>query len=208
MSYTMELAEAANPTDEIIEDKGVKVADRPQGGAVPARLADGFQGRSPVGDLRLLQSERDLGLRLRRERRDYACEPRGASRAGLICLNAHGRRGPEGAVRAVRVRHRQANVRRLGDLCRRPVLRHRSGWRSVPEDRRLSQPDFSAAGSTPFIYVAKGKSRPTSYWSLPTAAHEDGDELRRSRLSAACGCARRSARRGQPRAEAEEARTA
>jgi TfoX/Sxy family transcriptional regulator of competence genes len=27
--------------------------------------------------------------------------------------------------------------------------------------------------------VAKGKSRPTSYWSLPTAAHEDGDELRR-----------------------------
>ena len=88
MSYTMELAEAANPTDEIIEDKGVKVADRPQGGAVPAWLADGFQGRPPVGDLRLLQSERDVGLRLRRERRDYAGEPRGAPRAGLICLNA------------------------------------------------------------------------------------------------------------------------
>jgi TfoX/Sxy family transcriptional regulator of competence genes len=27
--------------------------------------------------------------------------------------------------------------------------------------------------------VAKGKSRPTSYWSLPTLAHEDDDELRR-----------------------------
>ena len=43
----------------------------------------------------------------------------------------------------------------------------------------LSRADFSAADSTPFTYVAKGKSRPTSYWSLPTAAHEDDDELRR-----------------------------
>jgi DNA transformation protein len=43
----------------------------------------------------------------------------------------------------------------------------------------LSQPDFSAVGSAPFVYVAKGQSRPTSYWSLPASAHEDGDELRR-----------------------------
>jgi DNA transformation protein and related proteins len=43
----------------------------------------------------------------------------------------------------------------------------------------LSRADFSAADSAPFTYMAKGKSRPTSYWSLPTAAHEDGDELRR-----------------------------
>ena len=43
----------------------------------------------------------------------------------------------------------------------------------------LSQPSLSAAGSAPFTYVAKGESRPTSYWSLPTAAHEDHDELRR-----------------------------
>jgi DNA transformation protein len=43
----------------------------------------------------------------------------------------------------------------------------------------LSQPSFSAADSAPFTYVAKGKSRPTSYWSLPTLAHEDDDELRR-----------------------------
>jgi DNA transformation protein and related proteins len=43
----------------------------------------------------------------------------------------------------------------------------------------LSQSDFSAVGSTPFVYVAKGQSRPTSYWSLPASAHEDGDELRR-----------------------------
>ena len=43
----------------------------------------------------------------------------------------------------------------------------------------LSQAEFPAAGSTPFVYVAKGKARPSSYWSLPAAAHEDGDELRR-----------------------------
>jgi DNA transformation protein and related proteins len=43
----------------------------------------------------------------------------------------------------------------------------------------FSRADSSAADSAPFTYVAKGKSRPTSYWSLPTAAHEDGDELRR-----------------------------
>jgi DNA transformation protein len=43
----------------------------------------------------------------------------------------------------------------------------------------LSRADFSAADSAPFTYMAKGKSRPTSYWSLPTTAHEDGDELRR-----------------------------
>ena len=43
----------------------------------------------------------------------------------------------------------------------------------------LSQPSFSVADSAPFTYVAKGKTRPTSYWSLPTLAHEDDDELRR-----------------------------
>jgi DNA transformation protein len=43
----------------------------------------------------------------------------------------------------------------------------------------LSQAHFSGAGSTAFIYVAKGKSRPTSLWRLPDAAHEDADELRR-----------------------------
>jgi DNA transformation protein and related proteins len=42
----------------------------------------------------------------------------------------------------------------------------------------LLRADFSAADSAPFTYVAKGKSRPTSYWSLP-AAHDEADELRR-----------------------------
>ena len=97
MSYTMELAEAAESDRRDRRGQGGQAADRPQGGAVPARLADGFQGRPSVGDLRLLQSERDLGLRLRRERRDHASEPRGASRAGLN-LRPYGRGEPESAV--------------------------------------------------------------------------------------------------------------
>src|ERR1700733_388925 len=55
----------------------------------------------------------------------------------------------------------------------------------------LSRAVFSAADSAPFTYVAKGKSRPTSYWSLPTLAHEDDDELRRW---AGMGLTRRAAR--------------
>jgi DNA transformation protein and related proteins len=43
----------------------------------------------------------------------------------------------------------------------------------------VSRADFSAAGSAPFTYVAKGKSRPTSYWRLPAIAHDEAEELRR-----------------------------
>jgi DNA transformation protein and related proteins len=40
-----------------------------------------------------------------------------------------------------------------------------------------SKPDFSAAGSSPFIYVARGKPITTSYWRLPAKAHDEADEL-------------------------------
>ena len=43
----------------------------------------------------------------------------------------------------------------------------------------LSQPEFAAAGSSPFIYVARGKPMSTSFWRLPPIAHEQADELRR-----------------------------
>jgi len=71
----------------------------------------------------------------------------------------------------------------------------------------LSQPEFSAVGSMPFVYVAKGQSRPTSYWSLPAVAHEDGDELRRW-ATAGLEAARRVAEaRAKPRkAKAKKAR--
>jgi DNA transformation protein len=42
-----------------------------------------------------------------------------------------------------------------------------------------SQPSFAAAGSSPFIYHARGKAMPTSFWRLPAIAHEEADELRR-----------------------------
>jgi DNA transformation protein and related proteins len=59
----------------------------------------------------------------------------------------------------------------------------------------LSRAEFSEADSAPFTYGSKGKSRPTSYWSLPTAAHEDGDELRRW-ASMGLEAARRAAEAG------------
>ena len=40
-----------------------------------------------------------------------------------------------------------------------------------------SQPDFSAAGSSPLIYLARGKPMTTSYWRLPAKAHDEADEL-------------------------------
>jgi DNA transformation protein and related proteins len=43
----------------------------------------------------------------------------------------------------------------------------------------LSEPSFAEAGSSPFIYVARGKPMPTSYWRLPASAREEADELRR-----------------------------
>ncbi|MBV8594088.1 MAG: TfoX/Sxy family protein [Caulobacteraceae bacterium] len=63
----------------------------------------------------------------------------------------------------------------------------------------LSQPDFFGAGSAPFVYVAKSRSRPTSYWSLPAAAHEDGDELRRRAIAAFEAAPRVGSARAKPK---------
>jgi DNA transformation protein and related proteins len=74
----------------------------------------------------------------------------------------------------------------------------------------LSRAVFSATDSAPFTYMAKGKSRPTSYWSLPTAAHEEGDELLRwanmgldAARRAATAKAQSKAKRPKSRAEAK-----
>ncbi len=42
-----------------------------------------------------------------------------------------------------------------------------------------SEPSFAAAGSSPFVYQAKGRPMTTSYWLLPPAAHEEAEELSR-----------------------------
>jgi DNA transformation protein and related proteins len=65
----------------------------------------------------------------------------------------------------------------------------------------LSQPGFSAVDSAPFVYVAKGKSRTTSYWLLPACAHEDNEEFRRW-ASMGLESARRAAmKRTKPKAK-------
>lgn len=58
---------------------------------------------------------------------------------------------------------------------------------------------FAAAGSRPFTYSGKGKPVTMSYWLLPDAAHEDGDELVRWANLAVSAAARgtRSRRRSQ-----------
>jgi DNA transformation protein len=42
-----------------------------------------------------------------------------------------------------------------------------------------SQAAFAAAGSTPFVYVAKGRPMTTGYWRLVAGAYDDAEELRR-----------------------------
>jgi DNA transformation protein and related proteins len=40
-----------------------------------------------------------------------------------------------------------------------------------------SEASLSAAGSSPFIYNARGKAMTTSFWRLPSAAYDEPDEL-------------------------------
>jgi DNA transformation protein and related proteins len=70
----------------------------------------------------------------------------------------------------------------------------------------LSRPNFSAAGSAPFTYVAKGQSRPTSYWSLPTTAHEDDEELRRWAGMGLEAARRAAAARAKPKGKRPKSR--
>ena len=129
MSYTMELAETATPIDEIVEDKGVKLLIDPKAVLFLLGSQMDFKVDRLSATFAFSNPERDLGLRLRRKRRDHAGEPRGASRAGLIVVNEP--RGFEGTLQAVRRGLGQAHVRRRRRLCRGPVFRDRAGRRSV-----------------------------------------------------------------------------
>ena len=40
-----------------------------------------------------------------------------------------------------------------------------------------SEATLSAAGSSPFVYNARGKAMTTSFWRLPSAAYDEPDEL-------------------------------
>jgi DNA transformation protein and related proteins len=55
-----------------------------------------------------------------------------------------------------------------------------------------AEKNYAEAGSTPFIFVARGKPMTTSYWRLVASAYDDPDELRRW-SALAVGAARRAA---------------
>ncbi len=75
--YVLEYADKADPLDEVVEDKGVRILDRAQGGAVPDRHRGRLRGDQARLQIRLPQSQPDRCLRLRRKR-DH--QPRGGRR--------------------------------------------------------------------------------------------------------------------------------
>jgi|SRR5579871_1181373 len=64
---------------------------------------------------------------------------------------------------------------------------------------KQSEPSFAEAGSSPFIYMAKGKPMATSFWRLPAVAHEEPDELRRWALLGLEGARRAAAAKAKPK---------
>ena len=134
MSYTMELAESAAPTDEVVEDKGVRLLIDPK--AVLFLLGSQM-------DFKVDRLSATFAFSNPNETSACGCgesvaitpvSPEALQRAGLIFL--HERRGLEGTLQAVWRSRGQAHVWRRGHLCRRPVLRHRAGRRSLPQGRR------------------------------------------------------------------------
>jgi DNA transformation protein len=41
-----------------------------------------------------------------------------------------------------------------------------------------TEADFAAAGCTPFLFESRGKSVPSSYWSVPESALDSADDMR------------------------------
>ena len=66
MSYFMEYAEAVNPLDEVIEDKGVRILVDPKAVLFLLGTEMDYKVDEALRPVRLQQSEPDRGLRLRR----------------------------------------------------------------------------------------------------------------------------------------------
>ncbi|BAC49609.1 blr4344 [Bradyrhizobium diazoefficiens USDA 110] len=75
-SYTVEYAHDVRPTDEVVEDKGVKILVDPKAVLFLLGHRDGLQGRQDAGPVRLQQPQPGLRLRLRRIGRAAAGEDR------------------------------------------------------------------------------------------------------------------------------------
>ena len=63
-----------------------------------------------------------------------------------------------------------------------------------------SKPTFVAAGSSPFIYNARGRAMPTSFWRLPPIAHEEAEELHRWAAIGLEAARRAAAAKARPKA--------
>ena len=62
-----------------------------------------------------------------------------------------------------------------------------------------SQAAFVAAGSSPFVYNARGRATPTSFWRLPPAAHDEAAELSRWAALGLEAARRAAATKAKPR---------
>jgi DNA transformation protein and related proteins len=62
-----------------------------------------------------------------------------------------------------------------------------------------SEPGFAAARSSRFIYNARGKATPTSFWRLPPAACDDATELTRWAVLGLEAARREAADKAKPR---------
>ena len=68
MEYTMSYAEAADPTDERVDDNGVSIVIDAKAVLFPARVGDRPRSDAAALEVHLHQPEPDRRLRLRRER--------------------------------------------------------------------------------------------------------------------------------------------
>jgi len=70
-----------------------------------------------------------------------------------------------------------------------------------------TEPAFSAAGSSPFVYNARGRTMTTSFWRLPSAAYEAPDELKRWAALGLAAARRVAAAKAKPKGRAKAKRT-
>ena len=68
-----------------------------------------------------------------------------------------------------------------------------------------SEPAFSAAGSSQFVYDARGKAMTTSFWRLPSAAYDEPDELRRWAAFGLEAARRKAAEKAKPKGKGRAA---
>ena len=83
MSYTMEFAESAAANDEIVDDKGVRLLIDPKALLFLLGAQMDFRADKLSAGFIFLKPQRDLGVRLRRERGDHARFARNPRRWGL-----------------------------------------------------------------------------------------------------------------------------